>query len=168
MYRLEKAKKANTFRSFFCSFFCSSVFRLPSRFFYGRSPRKKNNSNFSTKFLRFYSSLLENFQVATPVIALLLTSLKKSHCFSERNTPPCTNCVCNNWGYFGRFSYRQTILVLLLFLKVTYLHFWRDSKRCIRSSRFYSLRESKGALIDTLHMSSCALGRPQTPYPLRS
>ena len=117
MYRLEKAKKANTFRSFFLLFFCSSVFRLPSRFFYGRSPRKKNNSNFSTKFLRFYSSSLEYFQVATQVIALLLTSLKESYCFSERNTPPCTNCVCNNWGYFGRFSYRQTIF-LLLFPKV--------------------------------------------------
>ena len=98
-----------------------------------------------------------------PVSPLLLTSLKKSHCFSERNTPPCTNCVCNNLGYFGRFSYRQTILFLLLFPKVT--HLWGCPKRYMRSTRFYSLRESKGALIDTLHMSSCALGRPQTPLP---
>lgn len=120
---MKRRKRRTHFALFFCSFFCSSVFRLPSRFFYGRSPRKKNNSNFSTKFLCFYSSSLEYFQVATQVIALLLTSLKESYCFSERNTPRCTNCVCNNLGYFGRFSYRQTILFLLLFPKVTYLHF---------------------------------------------
>ena len=38
--------------------------------------------------------------MVTLVIALLLTSLKKFYCFSERNTPPCTNCVCNNLGFF--------------------------------------------------------------------
>ena len=44
-----------------------------------------------------------------------------------------------------------------------HLYFWGCPKRYVRSTRFYSLRESKGALIDTLHMSSVLLGKPQTP-----
>ena len=120
---MKRRKRRTHFALFFCSFFCSSVFRLPSRYFYGRSPRKNNNSNFSIKFLRFYSSLLEYFQVATQVIALLLTSLKKSHCFSERNTPPCTNCVCNNLGFFRSVLVPTNDFSFVTFPKVTHLHF---------------------------------------------
>ena len=98
-----------------------------------------------------------------PVSPLLLTSLKESHCFSERNTPPCTNCVCDNLGYFGRFSYRQTILVLLLFPKVTHLHFRGLPKRYMRSCRrffvsFYPKRNSIGILEKLLNVSFALRG----------
>ena len=106
-----------------------------------------------------------------PVSPLLLTSLKKSHCFSERNTPWCANCVCDILGFFRSVLVPTNDFSFVTFPKVTHLYFCGNHKRYMRSCRrlfssksptvfvsFYPKRNSIGILEKLLNASFALRG----------
>ena len=71
-------------------------------------------------------------------------------------------CVFGHIEILRQFLHRKTILFFVTFSKSNAFYTFGVAPKIRALYEVLFLRESKGALIDTLHMSSCAL-KPQTP-----